>query len=561
MSDNLARIVNATLTPTTKVPSVRGFNTPCVAAYHTHNTDRSRSYDDLDGMVTDGFDAFEPGYLAAAAIFAQGLAPVKIGRRASAWTQLVDLVPAAPSSGMIYTITVAGTQITRTYGGVSLAAECTAIAAAINAIQALAVDVDAIIATGATTTGSQTYAGALLDGVIGVAAMVPGRYLELVLSSHADWDATTAVLSGYDNNGTAITENIAIPNGGATTVNSTKRYARVTSLVIPAQSGAGGTFTLGVRARAVADGSSTTKVRVTAQFAGDLVPYANHSQDSNIAMTDATADAGIAADLAAIALADPDFYGLCLDSNGAAEVEAAAAWAESGGLYEFTAQTADSAVPDSTAIADTTSVAAYLKSHVEFRTVPWFHPTIGANFIAAAILGDRLKAAPGSDTWNLKTLAGIAVYDLTSTQLTNLRAKNVNVYIDIAGEPSTYEGTVAAGEYADVIRGRDWQISDIKTSVFGTISNAEKIPYTAEGADLIAGAIRASLRRGVANGFIVASYIDDNGKVQPGFTVTVPNVDALTSSQRQSRRLPNVKFSARMAGAIHAVDIVGTIAA
>jgi hypothetical protein len=555
----LDAIVSVALSATTQVPTEKGFGTPCVAAYHTHNTDRMRSYDDLSGMVTDGYDSFEPGYLAAAAIFAQGLRPVKIGRRASAWTQLVDLVPAAPSSGMIYTITVAGTKVQRTYGGVSLAAECTAIAAAINALSALAADVDAIIATGATTTGSQLFAGALLDGVIGGAAMVPGRYLELVLSSHADWDATTATLIGYDNNGNQITESLAIPNGGNATVNSTKRYARVVSLAIPAQSGTGGTFTLGVRARAVADGSSTTKVRVTAQFAGDLIPYSNHSQDSNIAMTDATADAGIAADLAAIALADPDFYGITLDSNGAAEIEAAAAWAESAGLYEFTAQTADSAVTDTTGVADTTSVAAYVKNHTYFRTVPFFHPTIGANFIAAAILGDRLKVKPGNGPWALRTLAGIAAYDLTSTQLANLRAKNVNTYTVIAGVNATYDGKTAAGEWADVIRFRDWQVTEMQLLVFGAMLNNDGIPMTNEGAEIIGGAMRASLKEGVEAGGIVASYTNDAGKVVPGYSITLPNVDAFTPTQRAARRLINTKFAFRLAGAIIAADITGQV--
>ena len=141
---NLDRIVTMSLSATTKVPTANGFSTGMVAAAHTHYTDRSRSYDDTDGMVTDGFDIFDPGYLVAQSMFAQGYRPVKVGRRNSAWTQLVDLTPLGGvyTIGTIYTTTVAGSVITRTSAGSSLAAECTAIAVLINALPQLAEDVD-----------------------------------------------------------------------------------------------------------------------------------------------------------------------------------------------------------------------------------------------------------------------------------------------------------------------------------------------------------------------------------------------------------------------------------
>ena len=58
---------------------------------------------------------------------------------------------------------------------------------------------------------------------------------------------------------------------------------------------------------------------------------------------DETADPGIVADLTAIRLADPDWYGLGLDSNSKAEVEAAAAWAEAEQII-FGSNTADTEV-------------------------------------------------------------------------------------------------------------------------------------------------------------------------------------------------------------------------
>ena len=113
---------------------------------------------------------------------------------------------------------------------------------------AAAVDVDAIIATIGTTTGVQTLSGASLDGVVGGAEMQPARILNVTFSSHADWDATTGVLTYVNDSGVTVSENISIPNGGNATVLSTGYCASFVSFVIPAQSGTGGTATLGVSA-------------------------------------------------------------------------------------------------------------------------------------------------------------------------------------------------------------------------------------------------------------------------------------------------------------------------
>lgn len=108
--------------------------------------------------------------------------------------------------------------------------------------------VAAIITAITSSTGIQTFNGALLDGLVGGADMQPARFVTLVLSNHADWDLTSATLTGVDSNGLAVSETLSIPNAGNTTLTSANRYLSVTSLVIPAQSGTGGTATVGVSA-------------------------------------------------------------------------------------------------------------------------------------------------------------------------------------------------------------------------------------------------------------------------------------------------------------------------
>lgn len=112
--------------------------------------------------------------------------------------------------------------------------------------QATAVDVDAILAGGASSASIQTLTAASFNGVIGSAVMYPGRKITLVLSSHANWDLTNATLTGKNQYGVTVSETLAIPDAGNATVTSTNYYTQVTSLVIPAQSGVSGTFTVGV---------------------------------------------------------------------------------------------------------------------------------------------------------------------------------------------------------------------------------------------------------------------------------------------------------------------------
>lgn len=108
-----------------------------------------------------------------------------------------------------------------------------------------AADPDGIIATGASAAAVQNISGASLDGAIGDDEMVPARNLVLVLSSHANWDLTTATVTGLDADGNVITENFVIPDAGNATVTGVKHFAKVTNLYIPVQGGTSGTYTLG----------------------------------------------------------------------------------------------------------------------------------------------------------------------------------------------------------------------------------------------------------------------------------------------------------------------------
>ena len=161
-----------------------------------------------------------------------------IGKDADGLAQTEDIVSAAGTG------TTTGVKYWTEISSVALPA-CGDVNAT---VQIGVADEVACIMNGGSTAGVQTLTGngAFNRNRIGNRLMTIARAVSIVFSSHADWDATTGVLSGIDINGNAISENISIPNGGGT-VNGAKFFAQITQFVIPAQSGTGGTFTMGIR--------------------------------------------------------------------------------------------------------------------------------------------------------------------------------------------------------------------------------------------------------------------------------------------------------------------------
>lgn len=542
-------IASVTITRANVTPSRQGFGTPMIVAYHTLNADRVRSYSSLAGMASDGFRSHDPAYRAAAAVFSQTPRPrrVKVGRRALAPTQVTRLTPVAPSAGEVYSLKVDGLAVSFTADGTPTVAEvCTGLHAAIGALAVA----NAIVATGASSGSSQTITGASLDGTVGWRTMATARHITLTLSADAHWDATTATLNGRDVDGNAISESLSIPNNGGVTLKSSKRFRTVTSLVIPAQSGTNGTFTLGVAAP-LTSADNTTHVTLTST-AGDFnsLELTSKSLAStgvfNLSILDVSSDPGIATDLAAIHAADGDYYALLLPEGASSTVAVAAAgWVETVRRI-LVLQTADALAWDASSVAD---IAFSLKATGYTRTSVWGYPHLGlaTGQLAAALLGRCLPLDPGSITFAHKELAGVTVVSLTETQQAAIEGKNANHYTEIGDGGNTFPGKVAEGEWIDVIRDIDRSFDRMQTAVLSVLRSSNKIPFTDDGIDTVGNALRGALRADVTDG------------IYSTFAVTTPAASAVSSADKAARSLTGVTFSATLAGAIHLTTITGTV--
>ena len=430
----LSDIVDVSISTETAVLSQAGFGIPLILSPHALNADRIRFYEDVAGMVTDGFTTTSPEYLAAAAMFAQSPKPeqVAVGRLANKPTQRWRLTPIVANS-TAYTVKVNGTAVTYTSDASATAAEI--IAGLKTAIDALSLGI---------TTSDQT------------------SYLRIVANAAGAW------------------------------------------------------------------------FRIESTTIDTLQVLQDH------------ADPGVAADLSAIQLVDDTWYAILNLFNSKDMVMAIAAWAETAKkLFLPTVNDTFCLTTESGSLDVGTALVAAAYRY----TAPAYHPDNGS-FLAEAWAGRCLPLDPGSETWKFKQLSGVATVNLTSTHRTNLKAKRINHYYSVGGRGITAEGVVSANEFIDIIRGVDWLHARLAERIFARLSQVDKIPYTNAGVAVIEGEVRAQLDDGIDVGFL---------REDPAPFVTVPKVADIDDADRAARLLPDITFGAEAAGAIHKVELRGTI--
>ena len=259
--------------------------------------------------------------------------------------------------------------------------------------------------------------------------------------------------------------------------------------------------------------------------------------------------ASVVTDLTAIQDVNDEWYALACTDRTKATVLAIAAWIETQ-IKIFGTASDESNIINQQAGVDTTSIAAQLNNAGYVRTFCMYHQEATTDFPECAWFGTCLPLAPGSETWAFKRLATISYTVLTSTQQANAFAKRCNTYEFVGGVGITQKGTMAQGEYIDIIRGVDWLTSTIQTYVYSVLVNSPKVPYTDSGITAIESQVKRALQLGVSNNFIAQT---------PPFTTTVPKAVDVPSVDKANRILRNVKFQATLAGAIQAIEISGTV--
>ena len=184
----------------------------------------------------------------------------------------------------------------------------------------------------------------------------------------------------------------------------------------------------------------------------------------------------------------------------------------------------------------------------------------GANaYINVAFAAKWLNYESGSETSAFKTLSSVYPSELTTTEMKALESESMNFFIAVGNKNITMNGKTRGGEWADVIRFRDWLKNDMQLAVVNLFVTRPKVPYTDSGIALVQNQMIASLKRGQNVGGIAEDEFDEDGNTIPGFVTSVPLSSSITTSEKASRKLRKCKFKARLAGAIHFAEITGSL--
>ena len=179
--------------------------------------------------------------------------------------------------------------------------------------------------------------------------------------------------------------------------------------------------------------------------------------------------------------------------------------------------------------------------------------------MSIAMAAKAMNFHAGEETWALKQLNAVTPSKLNTTAIKKMEKANFSYVITVASKNITQGGKTGGGEWIDVIRFRDWLQNDMQVRVVNLLVVNPKVPYTDPGISLVENQMLASLKEGQKWGGIAPTEYDEDGNANPGYTTSVPLASGLTSTQKASRTLENCRFTARIAGAIHVVNIKGCL--
>lgn len=168
-------------------------------------------------------------------------------------------------------------------------------------------------------------------------------------------------------------------------------------------------------------------------------------------------------------------------------------------------------------------------------------------------------------TLKFKQLVGITAEGLSETQANALAAKNCNVFAAYDNDTAIFqEGVMAGGAWFDETHGTDWLQNAVQTEVWNLFYQSKtKVPQTDAGVNQVVTRITSVLDQAVNNGLIAGGVwngdsfgqLEQGDYLPTGYYVYAGLVDDQAQSEREARKAPPIQIAAKLAGAIHSVDI------
>lgn len=392
-----------------------------------------------------------------------------------------------------------------------------------------------------------------------------GASLSVAQQALANFTAVTSGGFTYTKNGGSSTNVTGINLSGATNLNG------VASLITAALTGA--TCVWNATFARFEITSSTTGATSSISFLA--APGSGTDISALLGMAAASSGAyradGAAAEAAveAVTLFDQNYgqswYATMVLGALNADHLAIAAYVEAANtkhVYGVTTQEAGALVA-----ATTTDIAYQLKQLDYNKTFVQFSSS--SPYAVASLLG-RILTVDYTGNNTVITLAykqqpGIVAEALNSTQADSLKGKNCNAFLAFNNDTAIIQsGVAASGEFIDVITGTDWLAVTLQNAMYNLLyTSRTKIPQTDSGSQLMLVTAESVLSQAVTNGLLAPGVWNSGGfgtleqgdYLAKGFYAYAPRVALQNPVDRAARKSVPIQIAAKLAGAVHEVNI------
>lgn len=284
---------------------------------------------------------------------------------------------------------------------------------------------------------------------------------------------------------------------------------------------------------------------------------------------------GIAAEsaLAAVTIFDTQFgqqwYAVVVPQAASSDHQAISTFIEGTTTYHlYGVTTQDANVLVASAQTDIAFLLAQVKPN---RTIVQYSSTspYAITSLLGRILTTNYQANNTVITLMYKQEPTVTAENLNQTQISALEGKNCNVFVLYNNNTAIIEpGVCSSGLFADITIGSAALVVGIQTALYNLLfTSPTKIPQTNSGMHILATGIEAQCSQFVSNGLLAPGIwnsagfgsINQGDQLSKGYYVFTPPIDQQPQSQRAARLSVAFQVAAKLAGAVHDVQLNVTV--
>lgn len=249
-----------------------------------------------------------------------------------------------------------------------------------------------------------------------------------------------------------------------------------------------------------------------------------------------------------------------------ATVLLAAAWAETASpkvTYFYTTADADAKT------GTTGNVFETLKGLSYSRSIGMYSATADAiASIMGYAMGANTRLANSAYTLAYNSLIGVPVDDLSTANITAIKADNGNVYVNRSNTYNLFEdGRMANGKFFDELINLDMLVSDIQLAIMDILASATKVPQTEAGISQFVGAITGACESGVDRAYLATGTwteapfksVNTGDMLPNGYIILTDPISSQSAADRANRIAPPIYVLIKEAGAVHSVKLRITV--